>query len=155
MRALYEIEEDILKCVDMETGEIIDTAKLEALEMEREQKIEGVILWRKDLLAEAKAIKDEAAELSKRAKVAENKAESLKGYIEHVLAGDKFKTARCSVSYRKTSKIVIDDLKQLPQEVWKDLSEDWISKNKIKDMLEAGKEVKGAHQEDGQSMIIK
>lgn len=155
MRPLYEIEADILSCVDMETGEIIDTDKLEALELERDKKIEGVILWRKDLLAEAEAVRKEAQNLTNRARVAENKAESLKGYIEHVLAGDKFKTERCSVSYRKSSKIVIDDVKALPVAVWKDVTEDWISKSKIKEMLEAGQEVKGAHQEDGKITIIK
>ena len=56
MRALYEIDNDILACVDKETGEIVDTEKLESLEIEREKKIEGVILWRKDLMAEAEAV---------------------------------------------------------------------------------------------------
>lgn len=155
MRPLYEIEEDILSCVDTETGEIIDTDRLEALEMERDKKIESVILWRKDLLAEAKAVKEEAQSLAKRAKVAENKAESLKGYIQHVLAGDKFKTERCSVSYRKNTSIVIDDVHALPVDVWKDITEDWISKTKIKELMDKGEDVKGAHQEETQSIIIK
>lgn len=155
MRALYEIDNDILSCVDLETGEIVDEEKLNALEMERDAKIEGVILWRKDLLAEADAVKAEAQNLSKRAKVCENKAEQLKKYVEHALGGDKFKTERCNVSYRKSTAIVIDDVALLPVEVWKDISEDWISKGKIKQMIESGQEVKGAHQEERQSIIIK
>jgi hypothetical protein len=155
MRSLYEIDNDILSCVDTETGEIVDEAKLEALEMERDKKIEAVILWRKDLLAEAKAVKEEAQNLSKRVKSCENKAEQLKSYISKALDGAKFKTDRCSVSYRKTESIVIDDLHQHPVDVWKELSEDWISKTKIKEMFEAGEEVKGAHQEEKQSIIIK
>lgn len=155
MRALYEIDNEILDCVDMETGEIIDEEKLEALEMERDKKIEGIILWRKDIVAEEEAVKAEAKKLSERAKALDNKAEQLKKYIEQALAGNKFKTERCSVSYRKSTSVVIDDVHQLPVEVWKDLSEDWISKSKIKEMLEAGKEVKGAHQEEKQSIIIK
>ena len=139
----------------METGEIIDEEKLNALGMEREKKIEGVILWRKDILAECEAVKAEAQNLSKRGKSLENKAEQLKKWIQYALDGDKFKTERCSVSYRKSSGVVIDDLKQLPVEVWKDLSEDWISKNKIKEMIESGEECKGAHIEERQSMIIK
>ena len=123
--------------------------------MERDKKIEAVILWRKDLLAEAKAVKEEAQNLSKRVKSCENKAEQLKNYISKALDGAKFKTDRCSVSYRKTESIIIDDLHQLPVDVWKELSEDWISKTKIKEMLEAGEEVKGAHQEEKQSIIIK
>ena len=38
MRALYEIDNEILECVDEETGEILDEEKLNALEMEREKK---------------------------------------------------------------------------------------------------------------------
>ena len=155
MRPLYEIDNEILGCVDLETGEIIDEERLAALEMERDAKIEGIILWRKDLMAEAEAVKAEGKKLYDRARVCENKAEQLKRYIEHALEGNKFKTERCSVSYRTSKSIVIDDVHQLPVDVWKDVDESWISKSKIKDMLEAGKEVKGAHQEEKQSIIIK
>ena len=155
MRPLYEIDNEILQCVDMETGEIVDEEKLEALEMEREKKIEGIILWRKDLLAESEAVKAEAKKLSDRAKVLDNKAEALKKYIEHVLNGDKFKTERCSVSYRSTKSIVIDKPNQVPVDFWKPISEDWISKSLIKEAIEAGKEINGAHQEERQSIIIR
>lgn len=33
MANLYEINEEILNCVDMETGEIIDTERLEQLQL--------------------------------------------------------------------------------------------------------------------------
>lgn len=155
MRPLYEIDNEILACVDMETGEIVDEEKLEALEMERGKKIEGIILWRKDLLAESEAVKAEAKKLSDRARVLDNKAEALKKYIEHVLNGDKFKTERCSVSYRSTKSIVIDKPNQVPVDFWKPISEDWISKSLIKEAIEAGKEINGAHQEERQSIIIK
>ena len=45
---LYEIDNAILECIDMETGEIIDIDKLNELELERESKIEGVAGWIKD-----------------------------------------------------------------------------------------------------------
>lgn len=32
---LYEIEQAIMDCIDMETGEIIDAEKLDQLQMER------------------------------------------------------------------------------------------------------------------------
>lgn len=155
MRALYEIDNDILACVDKETGEIVDTEKLEALEIEREKKIEGVILWRKDLMAEAEAVKNEARNLSNRARALDNKAEQLKSYIDYILHGEKFKTERCSVSYRKSTGVVIDNLSLLPVEVWKEISEDWVSKTKIKEFIEAGQDIEGAHIEEKQSIIIK
>ena len=155
MRALYEIEDDILGCVDTETGEIIDPEKLDALEMEREKKIEAVILWRKDLLAEAEAVKKEADVLTKRAKSCENKAEQLKNYISYALNGEKFKTDRCSVSYRKTSGVVLDDIYKVSAKFWGDIKESWISKTKIKEAIENGETVEGAHIEERQSINIK
>ena len=76
MRALYEIDNEILSCVDLETGEVIDTEKLDALQMEREKKVEAVACWVKDLKAEAEAIKAEKQILADRQKAAENKAEN-------------------------------------------------------------------------------
>ena len=36
MKPLYEIDQAILDCVDLETGEILDPEKLDALQMERD-----------------------------------------------------------------------------------------------------------------------
>ena len=41
MATLYEIEQAIMDCVDLETGEIIDIEKLDQLQMDREVKIEN------------------------------------------------------------------------------------------------------------------
>lgn len=35
---LYEIDQEIMNCVDMETGEIIDPARLDELQMDRDIK---------------------------------------------------------------------------------------------------------------------
>ena len=65
---IYEIDQAIMECVDLETGEIIDTDKLNELELERESKIEGVACWIKDLKAEAEALKNEKQALAERQK---------------------------------------------------------------------------------------
>lgn len=155
MRALYEIDNEILECVDEETGEILDEKKLNALEMEREKKIEAVILWRKDLRAEAEAVKAEGAKLYKRGRSCENLANGLDVYIEKALGGSKFKTERCSVSYRKSKSIVIDDPISVPTKYLKEPKEEWFSKNAIKEAIENGEEVRGAHQEEKNGMVIK
>ena len=104
---LYEIENAILECIDMETGEIIDIDRLNELQMEREAKIENVACWIKDLKAEAEAIKAEKMALAERQKAAENKAESLKNWLAYALDGQKFSTARCAVSFRKTEAVEV------------------------------------------------
>lgn len=59
MATLYEIDEEILNCVDQETGEIIDPEKLAQLQMDFDKKVEGIALWIKNLLSDAEAIKAE------------------------------------------------------------------------------------------------
>lgn len=106
---LYEIDNAILDCIDTETGEIIDIDKLNELHLERDAKIENVACWIKDLKAEAEAIKAEKLALAERQKAAENKAESLKKWLAYALDGEKFKTARCSVSFRKTESVEVTE----------------------------------------------
>ena len=106
---IYEIDNEIMNCVDMETGEVIDTDKLNELQMERETKIENVACWIKELKAEAEAIKNEKQALADRQRVAENKAESLKNWLAYALNGEKFKTSKCSVSYRNSESVEVTD----------------------------------------------
>ena len=106
---LYEIDNAILECIDFETGEIIDVDKLNELQIEREAKIENVACWIKELKAEAEAIKAEKLALAERQKVSENKAESLKKWLAFALNGEKFSTARCSVSFRATESVEVTD----------------------------------------------
>ena len=54
---LYEINEQILDCIDSETGEVIDPEKLNNLQIAKDEKLENLALWYKDLLAEANALK--------------------------------------------------------------------------------------------------
>lgn len=106
---IYEIDNEIMNCIDMETGEVIDTEKLNELQMERDAKIENVALWIKELKAEAEAIKNEKQALAERQRVAENKAESLKNWLAYALNGEKFKTAKCSISYRNSESVEVTE----------------------------------------------
>lgn len=106
---LYEIDNAILECIDLETGEIIDTDKLNELQMERDAKIENVACWIKELKAEAEAIKTEKLALAERQKVAENKAESLKKWLAYALQGEKFKTARCAIRFMTTESVEVTE----------------------------------------------
>lgn len=120
---LYEIDEAIqkafLEAVNPETGEIISEeaiANLDALEMERDEKIEKILLYYKDCLADAEKIKAEKIALGKRQAILENKAENLKNYAKMALAGEKFNRPRVSVSYRTTKSVNITDVWSIPAE---------------------------------------
>lgn len=106
---LYEIEQAMLECIDTETGEVIDTSKLDALQMERTAKLESVALWIKNLESDVEAYKAEMESFATRRKAAERKIESLKDYLSNALGGEKFSTTKCAVSFRKSEAVMITD----------------------------------------------
>ena len=159
--SLYQINQQILSLekmddeyVDTETGEIISQEEFDQLNIDREEKIESVVLWIKNLKAEAKAIKDEEENLAKRRKSLENKADSLTRFISRILMGSKFKTARktarASVSYRKSKSVNITG--DVPEEFLRVKTEP--NKTAIKEYL-ATESCDWAQIEENTSTIIK
>lgn len=163
MRALYEINQDILACVDDETGEILDSAKLDALQMEREEKLEGVALWIKDIIAESKAVKEEADKLNARYKALENKASRLKDWLKDALDGQKIKTARCNVYQTHNQRLAVPDEGKLVDflqtlnepEKFLRFHEPELRRDEIKKALKDGFFIQGASLENTESLVIK
>lgn len=151
---LYEIDQQLMDCIDLETGEIIDAEKLSALQMERDEKIENVALWIKDLKAEIDALKAEKQAFADRQKSAERTLESLNRWLTSALAGEKFKTTKVAVSFRKTKSVQIDNVLDLDENFlrYKDPEPD---KKAIKDAIEAGQTVKGAQLVENTSISVK
>ena len=150
---LYEINEAILACIDPETGEA-DCEKLDALMMEWNDKIEGMALWVKDLKAEADAIKAEEKALAERRQAKERKAESIKAYLEKVLAGQKFETSRAVCSFRKSQKVEITNLDKIPDDYLR-YSAPTADKTAIKAAIKDGLTIEGAELVDSVTMSIK
>lgn len=148
--SLYEIDQRIENCFDPDTGEIKED--LDALEIERAEKIDNIACFIKSLKAEAEAVKAEKANLYARQKALENKAERLQEYLQQSLQGEKFKSSRISISYRK-SQSVKADTSLLPEKYTRTYVE--ADKTAIKEELKQGKEVKGAELVTNVSMIIK
>lgn len=156
---IYEIDAAILSLVDEETGEIKDFEEFANLQMERETKIENIALWHKNLVAESKAIREEEKTLAERRKACENKAERLKNYLSEILQGNKFKTAKVAVSYRKSTAVEIE-----PDFIeWAEINADDLltykapepNKTAIKDALKAGTEIPFASMVEHQNISIK
>lgn len=151
---IYEINQAIMECVDLETGEIIDTEQLDKLTMEREAKLENVACWIKELKAEAEALKAEKMAFAKRQQVAENKMESLKKYLAYALDGQAFKTTRASVTFRKSQSVEIADIYKLDENYLR-YKEPEADKTAIKEAIKQGKTVAGATLVENTSVIIK
>lgn len=113
MRKLYEIDEAIENCIingtDPETGEFLAGDALEALQMEREAKIEGVALFAKDCRAEAAAIKAEMENLKSRYDRLNRNADGAEQWVAYVLGGHKFSTAKVDCAWRKSQVVEVDE----------------------------------------------
>lgn len=154
MATLYEINQEILNCVDMETGEIIDMDKLGELQLAFDVKVENIALWIKNLLSDAEAIKAEKNRLAERQKSCENKAKSLKEYLNTYLEGQKFKTPKVSISYRRSESVEVTDISKVDKEYLKAIEPE-VDKTKIKKAMKDGAEIKGVTLVQNQNMQIR
>lgn len=164
---LYEIDKALEAALeaafDPDTGEVLDDEAMqtvEELELAREDKLEGIALWIKDLDAEATAIREEEKKLAARRKAIENKEERVKGFLKYALAGEKFKTARVAVSYRTSEAVEIAedvnayDLITIDQNFVK-LPAPEINKIALKAALKEGAEIEGVQLVKRTSIQIK
>jgi len=154
MANLYEINQQLLDCTDSETGEITDIAKFDQLQIERDDKLENIALWYKNLLADADAYKAEKKAFAEREKQANNKAESLKKYLDTSLNGFKFSTVRVNISYRKSKSLEYDGTTEIPESYLK-YAEPTIDKTAVTEDIKAGKEIKGFTLVDNNNIQIK
>lgn len=151
---IKEIEEIIVSSTD-EDGVISDDVmeKLDALELEKADKVDNCIKYYKSRKAMAEALKAEKMAIARRQQIAENDAERMRDYLAYCLGGEKWESIAGKVSYRKSKAVEIDDLEQIPEEYLKyDVKAD---KTAIKKELEQGATIIGCHLEENTSTIIK
>lgn len=147
--------------IDPETGEVLDIAQaIEMLQMARDEKIENVALWIKNLTAEAGAIKAEEESLAERRRASEGKIERLKSYLIAALThedgtADKFRTARATVTVRNNKPKLVCDVDALPDEFKVRKVTIAADTAQLREVLGRGIEVQGAHLERGRSVMIR
>ena len=70
MAKLYEINAAIEECIDTETGEIIAPERLEALKMDRHEKLRNIVFLHLNASAEEKAYGEQEKKFAARKKAA-------------------------------------------------------------------------------------
>ena len=155
MSSLYQIDQQIMACCDTETGEVIDPEKLDALLLERDAKIEGVALWIKNLRSDAEAYKAEKDAFAEREKKAREKADKLTEWLTDVLQGQKFQTAKCAVSFRRSTSVDVMDIAALPEHLLTIKTTTTANKPAIARLLKEGQTVPGCVLTENQNISIK
>lgn len=158
---LYEINQTLLNLKETEdgiictlTGELLTTADLEKLAVEKDKVIENLACWYKELETDADGIDAEIKRLQERKKAKKNKAEQLKKVLADELNGKKFETAKCAMSFRKSSSVVVDNEDSIPGGYLVE-QKPKVDKTAIKKALNAGVEVAGCHLETKNNLQIK
>lgn len=158
---LYEIApalrfalDDIV--VDEETGEILSSDALHAVEAQAAEKIEATGLYVRELQAEAEAVKAEADRMIARVKSMQKRSDYLKSMLLEALhATGKVKTARVTVSIRTTKAVEIEEGASLPEAYTTVKTTVTPNKVAIKQALLDGVEVPGCSLEARESVSIR
>lgn len=147
---LYEIEQGLRaliegtleKIVDMETGEVFTVDNLENLQLVKEEKLEGCAVVYKELKADAEALANEIKTLQERKARLVKKQDWLADYMAMALNGEKLKTPKCTISYRKSESVeLISNIEEVPSEYCKTKVE--LDKTAVKKAIKEGIEVPG------------
>ena len=140
------IEQLMAEVIDRETGEITDEglAKLDALEMERDEKALAIAQYQIGILAEAEMVKKQADRLATRAKVLTNQAGRLKQRLTDWLpVGTKLRDDVVQIGWRKSTAVDVVDEMALPEDCWK-VRDPLIDVEGIKGRIKDGEEIPGA-----------
>ena len=160
---LYDINSQILDFmnnieIDEETGEILtDMSLLDQLQVAHDEKIENIACYIKSVEAECDAIKKEEVNLVKRRKVKENLINRLKAMLSDDLQGSKFETARCKISFRKSTSTEVNEEEFLKfhKDLCTKVETYKYSKTDLKKMVQSGTPLHGVKLVENKSISVK
>lgn len=157
MATLYELTGQFLEIYNME---IDDETKLDTLEAidwttDYENKVEGYVKVIKSLEADIEARKNEKKRLDGLNKSDQSKIDNLKAALATSMAEtgqDRVDTTLFKVGFRKSKAVVVDEDK-LPKKY--QIVSYKPDKKTIKDLLNSGKTIRGAHIEERRNLSIR
>ena len=157
MSTLFELNKAIadFELEVNEDGEVLNIDELDALELEKKEKIENISLWVRNLEAEKDAVSNQKKIFADREARLGKKIDSLKGYLTYALDGQKFSTDKVSVSFRKSESVHITDEHLIDDKYMNVSVVKKPDKKVIKDALKACKEVFVAELIEKQNISVK
>ena len=153
MAKLYEIKQDILDCIDMETGEITDPERLEQLQIDKHEKLRNIAFVAINASADIEAYKAQEKRFKAKRTAAEKTLQWAKETLARELAGQKMKEAEFTISYRTSEAVEIDEGADISPEFLKMKAE--IDKTAIKQALKEGAVIDGCHLVQKQNIQIR
>ena len=155
------IENALENAIDQETGEIDFEkyeAEIEALGIEREEKIKNTALLILNLRAEAKMQEEQEKKFKERKQALQNKEKRILERLQFDLKGESFKCTEVVISYRKSKSVeVVDEEAFNASEINPEFIkvETSLNKTAIKQAIERGEVVAGCAIVEKQNIQIK
>ncbi|WP_303841252.1 siphovirus Gp157 family protein [Selenomonas ruminantium] len=153
MSTLYEIKQEILDCINTETGEILDADKLEQLQMDKHEKLRNIAFVAINASADIAAYKEQEKRFKAKRTSAEKTLAWAKETLARELAGQKMKEAEFTISYRPSEAIEIDEGADIPPEFVN--MNPVIDKMSLKAALKEGAVISGCRLVQKQNIQIK
>ena len=162
MKSLYEINHELQSIIEVafveaepNEGEIPESLsdQLDALEIERSQKIGDIARYIKNLVSEAAMVKAEEKSLSNRRKSCENKSARLKEYLASMMPGESYKDSNSVISWRKSEQTVISNELLIPDNYCTIIRK--VSAADVKKAIKSGASIEGASIVEKQNIQIK
>ena len=130
----------------------------EALEVQKEEKINNTVKYIQQLETWARGAKDEATRLTLNAKVLEYRAQKIRDWIAYSLKAHDVKrveTSLARISFRQSTQVVIDNEASVPDEYKQEKTTISIDKVSIKEAIKNGLTVTGARIVTNDNLQIK
>lgn len=156
---LYEINESLKQLLENEEvfeREVFESA-LQELNLLKEDKIENVVKYIRNIEGDIAALKEEINRFAERKRTLENKQSSLKNYLKNFMEMENkklFKVGNFEIRTRKTAASVNILDEALIEDSFKKVTFT-VDKTAIKEAIKEGIEVKGAELKTGSTVIIK
>ena len=160
---IYKLDAKISSCIQLDEehvvsvddGEILNLQQFEALQMERDAKVEGLACYIKSVIADEAALNAEIKVLQERKAVKTREKERCTAYLAGVLYGEKFETPRCKITWRKSEICNVLSLDSIPDEYKRTKVTVDADKTKIKKAIKDGVEIPGAEVIEKLNMTLK
>ena len=148
--SLYHYTKEFLEVKNaLDNMEHNEDAYIDTLDSFKEliiDKAEDVIKYRNELLALAKAQKEEANRMLEASKKKEQKADTILGYLDNTMRAmevTELKAGNFTLKYKKGSESTHVDEKLLPEAYWVPQKPKPMGKDELKKLVKAGKEIPG------------
>lgn len=156
---LYEIIPALKKLEDLQESSQEDlTEYLDGVQLQLNDKVNGIVRFQKNMEANASAIDIEIARLSKLKSIYENTASRLKDYMGYELQKngiEKLETEIAKLSFRKSESLKVTDEKLIPSEFVQIKEYKTVDKLAVKKAIKEGRQIDGAVLIENKNLQIK